>query len=207
MPAQVVNNNTSRRVEIVHTALALIDESGLGKLTMKRIANRMGLSEAALYRYFPTKDDLLFAIHDYFREFFVVSTQEIAARTDLSAPERLKAVWLYLLENNQKLNGFPVRLLAEVIATSDEAHLQKLKQITQASLDSFDTLVAEVLPADCPLRPREFVWLMIGVPAALAIWGHLLDDQETETKVRDDLIPYLMNCLTRNSVAKMSAAD
>jgi TetR/AcrR family tetracycline transcriptional repressor len=46
----------------VETALALLDDSGLDALTMRRLADAMGVQAGALYRYFHTKDDLLTAM-------------------------------------------------------------------------------------------------------------------------------------------------
>ncbi|MFG3100157.1 TetR/AcrR family transcriptional regulator [Streptomyces sp. NPDC048182] len=46
----------------IDTALALLDDSGLDALTMRRLADAMGVQAGALYRYFRTKDDLLAAM-------------------------------------------------------------------------------------------------------------------------------------------------
>ncbi|MCX4821419.1 TetR/AcrR family transcriptional regulator [Streptomyces sp. NBC_01142] len=46
----------------VETALDLLDEAGLDALTMRRLADAMGVQAGALYRYFATKQDLLTAM-------------------------------------------------------------------------------------------------------------------------------------------------
>ncbi|UKY54070.1 TetR/AcrR family transcriptional regulator [Streptomyces inhibens] len=46
----------------IETALELLDESGLDALTMRRLADAMGVQAGALYRYFATKQDLLTAM-------------------------------------------------------------------------------------------------------------------------------------------------
>ncbi|WP_449485929.1 TetR/AcrR family transcriptional regulator [Streptomyces avidinii] len=46
----------------IETALALLNDSGLDALTMRRLAGAMGVQAGALYRYFETKDDLLTAM-------------------------------------------------------------------------------------------------------------------------------------------------
>ncbi|MFJ2851252.1 TetR/AcrR family transcriptional regulator [Streptomyces rubiginosohelvolus] len=46
----------------VQTALGLLDESGLDALTMRRLADALGVQAGALYRYFATKQDLLTAM-------------------------------------------------------------------------------------------------------------------------------------------------
>ncbi|MER6142486.1 TetR/AcrR family transcriptional regulator [Streptomyces sparsogenes] len=46
----------------IQTALDLLDESGLDALTMRRLADALGVQAGALYRYFATKQDLLTAM-------------------------------------------------------------------------------------------------------------------------------------------------
>ncbi len=50
------------RARTVQTALDLLNESGLDALTMRRLADAMGVQAGALYRYFATKQDLLTAM-------------------------------------------------------------------------------------------------------------------------------------------------
>ncbi len=50
---------THRQLEIIAAAGQLISEDGYAKLTTKRLAERMHFSEAALYRHFASKEDIL----------------------------------------------------------------------------------------------------------------------------------------------------
>ncbi|HQV38089.1 MAG: TetR/AcrR family transcriptional regulator [Flavobacteriales bacterium] len=50
---------TPRQLEIIAAAGQLISEDGYAKLTTKRLAERMHFSEAALYRHFASKEDIL----------------------------------------------------------------------------------------------------------------------------------------------------
>jgi len=52
-------NITPRQLEIIAAAGELITEDGYAKLTTKRLAARMQFSEAALYRHFASKEDIL----------------------------------------------------------------------------------------------------------------------------------------------------
>ncbi|WP_034267449.1 TetR/AcrR family transcriptional regulator [Actinospica robiniae] len=62
------------REKIVEAALALIDEEGLGALSTRRLAARLGVSGPSLYNHFATMDDLLDAVAD-----------QVTAKVDLSA--------------------------------------------------------------------------------------------------------------------------
>ncbi|MFI7319093.1 TetR/AcrR family transcriptional regulator [Streptomyces venezuelae] len=50
------------RAKTVETALELLDDVGLEALTMRRLADRLGVQAGALYRHFTTKQDLLTAM-------------------------------------------------------------------------------------------------------------------------------------------------
>lgn len=53
---------TPRAREIVDTARAIVDAEGLGALTMRRIAERLGIRAPSLYKHFPDKQALEAAI-------------------------------------------------------------------------------------------------------------------------------------------------
>ncbi|MFK8847989.1 TetR/AcrR family transcriptional regulator [Streptomyces sp. Ac-502] len=56
------------RARTLQTALDLLDQSGLDALTMRRLADAMGVQAGALYRYFATKQDLLTAMAERMME-------------------------------------------------------------------------------------------------------------------------------------------
>jgi len=47
--------HTKRHQEIIATTLMIVQETGLCKLTRRKIAKRLSVTESALYRYFPTR--------------------------------------------------------------------------------------------------------------------------------------------------------
>ncbi|MFT5358135.1 MAG: AcrR family transcriptional regulator [Polyangiales bacterium] len=51
------------RDEIAAAALALIDEEGLGALTMRKVGASLGVEAMTLYGYVKNRDDLLSAVH------------------------------------------------------------------------------------------------------------------------------------------------
>jgi AcrR family transcriptional regulator len=53
-----------RRAEILDAAITLADAEGVAALTMRAVAQRVGVTAMALYGYFPDKDSLLDAMAD-----------------------------------------------------------------------------------------------------------------------------------------------
>jgi TetR/AcrR family tetracycline transcriptional repressor len=52
------------QAQVVRAAMALLDEAGLDELTMRRLADRLGVKAAALYRHVRNKDELLALLGD-----------------------------------------------------------------------------------------------------------------------------------------------
>ncbi|MFD7628693.1 TetR/AcrR family transcriptional regulator [Streptomyces sp. NPDC059851] len=77
-------------VRTIETALALLDEGGLDALTMRRLADAMGVQAGALYRYFATKEDLLTAMAERILAQVSAPTAEEGGSADWSA--RLSAL-------------------------------------------------------------------------------------------------------------------
>ncbi|MEN2420689.1 TetR/AcrR family transcriptional regulator [Streptomyces rimosus] len=63
------------RARTLETALDLLNQSGLDALTMRRLADAMGVQAGALYRYFATKQDLLTAMAERMLEGVSTSAQ------------------------------------------------------------------------------------------------------------------------------------
>ena len=83
---------TPRQIEIIAAAGQLISEDGYAKLTTKRLAERMQFSEAALYRHFTSKEEILVKM----LELLTASVQErmeaVAEREELP-DQRLRAMF------------------------------------------------------------------------------------------------------------------
>ena len=84
MPASTVvarrRNGAETRAEIIREARALIAERGYRQMTMKLVAERVGVTEPAVYRHFSGKADLLVTV---FRE--VVAESHLAMSDDTGA--------------------------------------------------------------------------------------------------------------------------
>lgn len=57
---------TERQIEIMEAAMYRIDKFGIQELTIKNLATDLNLSEAALYRHFKSKNEILLGMLSYF---------------------------------------------------------------------------------------------------------------------------------------------
>ena len=59
---------TVRQKDILKAAIAIIANQGYEKLTIKNLATKIGVTEAALYRHFKSKREIVTMILSYFEE-------------------------------------------------------------------------------------------------------------------------------------------
>jgi AcrR family transcriptional regulator len=64
-----------KKIDYVMAAIEFADESGLDAMTMRSLGTKMGVDPTAVYRHFPTKEDLVNAMVDVF-------LQGVLARVD-----------------------------------------------------------------------------------------------------------------------------
>ena len=68
-PAPVPDEQVGTRERILDIALDLFTEQGYEKTSLRQIAERLGFSKAAIYYHFPSKEDILMALHMRLHEF------------------------------------------------------------------------------------------------------------------------------------------
>jgi TetR/AcrR family transcriptional regulator, cholesterol catabolism regulator len=86
-----------RRAQIVAKAADLFDEKGYHGATMEDIGDAIGLAKPTLYHYFPSKDHILYAIHDDFID-LLISRQERRMAVDMPADQMLRELMGDILE-------------------------------------------------------------------------------------------------------------
>ena len=79
---------------ILTAALALIGRRGVRRLAMQEISDAAGVSRATLYRYFPSKEDVLAAAVDFDEQRFRVGLDDVLAAA-ADPQERIAAFMSY----------------------------------------------------------------------------------------------------------------
>ncbi len=115
---------SSRREEVLQKAMEVIVEEGLARLTMKRVAQKMGFSEPAMYRHFKDKQDLMKGMIRRVREKFF----QIVDQADQAAPPRefLEQTLCRLMDYLEKVNGVTILFLSDSTYNRDESLREEL---------------------------------------------------------------------------------
>ncbi|NOY75740.1 MAG: TetR/AcrR family transcriptional regulator [Kiritimatiellaeota bacterium] len=96
-------NLTERQSEIVETALGLIADHGIQKLTIKNIAEGIGVTEPAIYRHFEGKSSILSSILDSFEEI----SECVLDSEDVLKTSALDAVGNFLFDRYERFSNDP----------------------------------------------------------------------------------------------------
>jgi AcrR family transcriptional regulator len=161
----------STRERILDAALDLFIEKGFDKTSLREIAEQLGVTKAALYYHFASKEDILMALH--------LRLHEIGkdALTQLSDQEPTAALWADLLEQvvDQMLANRRIFLLHERNQAAFEALHREEHDATHDDLQAnFRRVLSD---GRVPVRDRVRMAASFGaVMAGIFMAGDALDD-------------------------------
>ena len=169
-----------RQKEIVRAALELLDESGVQNLTISHIAERVGISEAALYRHFDGKLDIISGCIEFVgkqmeERFSTISSEET------SALEEMKGIFIRHLEFIEKNPGTARLLFSDEVHFNDQALRHQLAEVVKGRTRFLENLIrkgqAEGVVRD-DVEPANLALTFLGmIQARVLTWS--LSERET----------------------------
>ncbi len=120
---------TDRQIEIMEAATNRISKFGIQNLTIKTLAEDIGLSEPALYRHFKSKNQILFSLLEYFRQEMQSRVGNIVFPTNISAGNQLRKIFKSQLMTFAKKPSIVSVIFAESIFHYDESLSNKVTEI------------------------------------------------------------------------------
>ncbi|TYB80506.1 TetR/AcrR family transcriptional regulator [Maritimibacter fusiformis] len=161
----------NRKDEILDTALALAFEGGPNRVTTVAIAERLGLTQPAIYRHFASKAELWAAITDRLGAEVSENVTQAQSGTD-PALSRLRRLMLGHLELISRTPALPEIMLARE-PDSDEAVVRITMQARMASFQKTLLEFCTQAQAEGDLRadidPRDMAALIAGVLQSLVL--------------------------------------
>jgi AcrR family transcriptional regulator len=143
---------TDRRQEILDAAMAIADEHGLDAVTMRAVANRVGVTPMALYPHVGDKDGLLDGMVDRLLGLLVAEAPD--ADQELTWQQRLGALARTMRTLARRHPGASMLLFARPSVTPDAVRV--VDSIFQL------LLAAGVPPADVPRIERLTSTFVVG---------------------------------------------
>jgi AcrR family transcriptional regulator len=185
----------TRQDEILDRTIELIRESGMAGLTMKKVAERVGFTEPAIYRHFPNKQALLLGVADRLGGLFLGPIREIEARTDLPPLERIERMVSHHIGLICDTDGIPILLLAEATASGEDGLVRKMAGFAGTYLRIVAQAASEIpRPAGSP--PIDQVGLpLLGLAAAVALERRMLPDRRLDREAAVRLARFVVRRL------------
>jgi AcrR family transcriptional regulator len=121
-------NTKIRKEQIKKAALEIIVCEGIGKLSTRNLAVKVGISEGAIFRHFKTKQDIILSIIEDVKE-NMVGGMRLAAAQKNPADKRLfdmMCVQIKYILNNQGVN---ILLFSEAVHYDDSVLKKELRKI------------------------------------------------------------------------------
>jgi AcrR family transcriptional regulator len=117
-----------RQLEIIEAAGEILTESGLAGLTTKNLAAKMGFSEAALYRHFKGKEEIVLTMLKYLAK--DMDNRLKNSVLDIESPEeKLKAVFNNQFDFFKKNPHFLVAIFSDGLLEESKAINEAIMQI------------------------------------------------------------------------------
>lgn len=84
---------SKRQTEIIEASVSLISQFGIQNLTMRNLAEKLSITEPALYRHYKNKSEILSTIFEIFKQESTKSLLEIEA-SKISSLQKLKNIFI-----------------------------------------------------------------------------------------------------------------
>jgi AcrR family transcriptional regulator len=120
---------TDRQIEIMEAATNRISKFGIQNLTIKTLAEDIGLSEPALYRHFKSKNEILLSLLAYFKSEMKNRIQSIPFKPNDTEGDKLRAIFNSQLQTFINKPAIVSVIFAESIFHFDDSLSNKVSEI------------------------------------------------------------------------------
>ena len=133
---------TERQNEIIDKSVDLIALNGIQNLTIKNLANSVGVSEPAIYRHFDSKFAILDTILDRFKEI----ASSVLESKKMSQKACLEKIEFFLLDRYQRCSNNPHLakvMFSEEVFQDDERLAKKVLMIMHSHKETMHKIISE----------------------------------------------------------------
>ncbi|HBM15853.1 MAG TPA: hypothetical protein DD381_05875 [Lentisphaeria bacterium] len=120
---------TDRQIEILEASVKLAAKNGVRAMTIKNIASEIGLTEAALYRHFQSKREILLGII----QLFSLSSQNDFKAISMKNPSALSELKKLILRRIEQFEHFPeiayIMLSLDIFMQDEELRVSAAESI------------------------------------------------------------------------------
>jgi AcrR family transcriptional regulator len=141
-----------RQEQIVNAARVVIVKHGSEHVTVKKIANEVGISEAAIYRHFKSKRDILSLLIDDIEK-TLLSDIKLTPKDSPYTESTLEKTIMAHISHIIKRKGVSFQVIAEIISLGDNKLNKKVYKVINTYTDRVRELLGEGVKAGV-IRPE-----------------------------------------------------
>ena len=120
-----------RKNIILQSLAGMLEERNLSKITTAALAEKSGITEAALYRHFPSKRSIYAELFSFCDEAIFTKCNELK-KSKIASKEKVKNTYMFFMLFVEKNKGF-ARLLSREALSSDEQKEHNCKEESRVS--------------------------------------------------------------------------
>ena len=136
----------SRKEQILQSLAAILEQTPGGRITTAGLAKHVGVSEAALYRHFPSKAKMFEALIDFIEDTLFSRISQILTEAS-SAEARCEKILRLILTFSEKNPGITRIMTGDPLAGETDRLRQRVSQL----FDRIETQLRQIL-REMPLR-------------------------------------------------------
>ncbi len=126
--------------KIIQSSIELIIRNGFCQFTLKSVAQRLGISKAAIYWYFPTKEELIKELSRDVRNKYIGSLQEISSAS-LSPKQKLTSILARFESVEDELTCIlPIKIFLECYTEKND-----IQELIRQSYIEFTNIIENIL--------------------------------------------------------------
>ena len=149
MVLRVINRHQStnvRQKQIISAARRLIVKYGSEHVTVRRMAKEIGVSEAAIYRHFKSKRDILSFLVDDIEDTLLTDIKGIYSDT-LNPLETLEKIMRNHISAVEQKKGVSFQVIAEIISFGDKKLNRKVHDVIDKYIERIRGILSEGVKA------------------------------------------------------------
>lgn len=136
----MVDKKNNRKQDILQSLAQMLESDLCGRITTARLAKEVGVSEAALYRHFPSKARMYESLLDFCEESIFARVNQISSEP-ISVQEKCYMIASLVLNFSQKNAGISRLLTGEVFLGEN----QRLKQRVSQFFDKLEVMLKQIV--------------------------------------------------------------
>lgn len=188
-------SSEQRQEEIIRVAMELGAKRGVESVTTQDMADAMGLTQGAIFRHFPTKDDIWLAAIGWVRNrlMSVVATAAARSQDPLEALEKMFFAHVAFVAKHPAI---PRMVFSDHLLRRDT----RLKQLIQEIITGYENRIAGLLAearaaglARADLDEASAATLFLGMIQGLVLQSNIFGGRRTLQEEAKKVFPIYLN--------------